>query len=282
MDMGAGRLYVVATPIGNLEDISVRALRVLREVDLIAAEDTRHSHRLLDHYEITTPLTSYHDHNEARKTDVLLDELRNGRDIALISDAGTPCVSDPGYRIVRAAHEGGFPVIPIPGPSALVTALSVSGLPNDHVTFHGFFPRKDGQARALLDAWAAAEGTHVFFESPGRIAKTLALIAERWPESPTCLAREMTKTFEELRVATARQLSEELGAKTARGEYVVAIHVPPAGPSPEEVTPEKVRACIERLMEEEGLSRRDAIRRAAAEMHLPRNYVYAAGRADQS
>ena len=174
--MATGRLFVVATPIGNLDDISARALRVLGSVSLIAAEDTRHSKRLLDHFDIRTPLTSYHDHNEAAKSEQLLSTLRDGRDVALITDAGTPCIADPGYRVVRAAREHGIPIETIPGPSAVIAALSISGLPTDRFAFHGFFPRKRNEAAAALERAREFGGTHVFYEAPNRVRDTPALL----------------------------------------------------------------------------------------------------------
>ena len=218
--MNLGRLYVVATPIGNLEDISARALRVLREVDLIASEDTRHSRRLLDHYGITSSLTSYHEHNEALKTGMLLSVLEAGRDVALISDAGTPCISDPGYRIVRAARERGIAVVSVPGPSALAAALSVSGLPTDRVTFHGFFPRRAGQADEVVKLIETLGGTHVFFESPHRLVGSLETMAARLPKAQACVARELTKVFEEVQLSTPKELAEKFAESGVKGECV--------------------------------------------------------------
>ena len=273
---------MVATPIGNLEDITARALRVLGEAGLIAAEDTRHSRRLLDHYGIKTPLTSYHDHNEAAKTKALLQQLEDGRDVALISDAGTPCVSDPGYRIVGAAHAHGYAVIPVPGPSAPIAALAASGLPNDRVTFHGFFPRKQGAVPDLVNVMAALGGTHVFFESPRRVGKTIEALRtgleapERCLEVRACLARELTKRFEEIAVDTLEGLGSRVAGKPVKGECVLAVHVAAGQARSERFTPEELHARVEKTMESEGLSQRDAIRSVASQLDVPRKRVYAA------
>ncbi|MDX9972344.1 MAG: 16S rRNA (cytidine(1402)-2'-O)-methyltransferase [FCB group bacterium] len=273
--MNKGRLYVVATPIGNLEDMTARGLRILREADLIACEDTRHSKRLLDHYAIQTPLTSYHEHNEAQKADVLLGELERGRNLALITDAGTPGISDPGYRIVRAARQAGFEVVTVPGPSACAAALAVSGLPTDRFTFHGFFPRKRGEADRLLDEIARSGGTHVFYESPHRLVDALEAVAARLPECEVCVARELTKIHEEVALGTPGELATRYGAGTVRGECVLLVYCE-AGAGEKAWGPEEIRERVDAVMDSEGLSRRDAVRRVAAELDLPRNAVYEA------
>jgi len=274
--MTMGRLYVVATPIGNLEDITARALRVLREVHLIAAEDTRHSRVLLQHFDIPTPLTSYHEHNEASKTESLLLELQKGKDIALISDAGTPAISDPGGRIVRAAHAQGIEVIAVPGPSAPVAALSASGLPAAPYTFYGFFPRKRSQSTALLRQALAFGGTHVFLESPQRLEATLQIIAEAMPQAEVCVAREMTKMFESITVGPAADMAQKFGQGRVKGECVIAAYVPQHSGEQQDTTPEHLLSLVEKIMKRDGMSRRDAIRHVASELNIPRNLVYAA------
>lgn len=273
--MATGRLFVVATPIGNLEDITAHALRILEEVDLIAAEDTRRSRKLLARYAIRTPLTSYHDHNEAAKTKTLLRELQQGRDIALISNAGTPCVSDPGYRIVRAAHEHGIPVVSVPGPSAPIAALAVSGLPNDRFTFHGFLPRKQGEAERLLEKLAECGGTHLFFEAPGRLIRAMKRIAEAMPYAQVCVARELTKMFEEVVTGSPADVIRRFSPGRVKGECVVVLHIP-APPEGTQPSPAELQAHVRAAMEKEGLSRRDAVRQVAGELNLPRKQVYAA------
>jgi len=280
--MSLGRLFIVATPIGHLEDLSPRARRVLAEVALIAAEDTRHSRRLLGHCGIPTPLTSYHDHNESAKADVLLDALLAGRDVALITDAGTPCIADPGYRIVRAARQAGIPVVAVPGPSALVAALSVSGLPTDRFAFHGFFPRKVARAHALLDDLARIGGTHVFYEAPHRLLDTLGLLEQAMPGAECCLARELTKCFEETVCGSPGDLRRHFGQAPVRGECVLMVYLPPRDAAGDAPAPEALRDAVEALMAAEGLSRRDAILRVAGETGLPRNTVYRAAGSDPS
>lgn len=276
--MSTGRLYVVATPIGHLEDVSARALRVLKEADLVAAEDTRHARRLLDHYGIQATLTSYHDHNERPKAAELVERLCAGAQVALVTDAGTPCVSDPGYRIVRAAHEAGVPVSPVPGPSAAIAALSASGLPSDRFTFHGFFPRQNKPREAVFSLMRAFGGTHVFYESPRRLREALDAIAEAFPQAACCVARELTKMFEEIAVGSAADLGRRFSGDV-KGECVVLAH---AEAESQDLSPERIRALVEDCMRDEGLSRRDAIRRVAEAHGLPRNAVYAAASGDAS
>jgi len=274
-------LYVVATPIGNLEDMTHRAVRILREVDVIAAEDTRHTQRLLRHYEIGTRVTSYHDHNEADKARQLLDELAKGRSAALVTDAGTPCISDPGYRLVRAAGEAGYPVVPVPGACAAIAALSASGLPTDTFSFHGFFPRKRAQADALLERLRDRPETHIFYESPRRAADTIALIGECLPDAEVAVARELTKIHEQFIHAKAADLLERLEDFPERGEYVILVT--PAPPAKPALSDEELRGAVDAAIEQEGLSRRDAIRVVAERCGVPRNAVYAAatGRATE-
>lgn len=275
--MATGQLFVVATPIGNLDDISARALRILASVGLIAAEDTRHSRRLLEHYAIRTPLTSYHEHNERDKTSSLIRALRDGQDIALISDAGTPCISDPGYRLVRAVHEHGIKVVAVPGPSALAAALSISGLPTNSFAFHGFFPRKSGDVDPLLRRVASLGGTHVFYESPNRVAGTVKRIADRMPDAEICLVRELSKLHEETLRGSARELAARLDHLDVKGECVLVLHAEPVA---HEMSDESIRAEVERLVRQ-GASRRDAVRDIAERHGLPRNRVYAvAGKPD--
>ncbi len=221
-------LYLVATPIGNLEDITLRALRTLRECDLVAAEDTRRTGQLLKLFGISKPLLSYFQFNEARRSEEILQRLIRGEKIALVTDAGTPGISDPGERVVKAAIRAGFRVEPVPGPSALVAALTASGLPTDEFIFMGFLPHKSGQRRRKLESLTQFEGTLVFYESPYRVTKLLAEIAELFPERPVVLARELTKKFEEFLRGGALDLLTGLQQRGARGEYVVLVG-PPSG-----------------------------------------------------
>lgn len=276
--MATGHLFVVATPIGNLEDITARALNVLRTAHRIAAEDTRHSRRLLDHYGIRTPLTSYHEHNEIAKADSLLEEMLAGRDIALITDSGTPCVSDPGFRIVRSAHEHGIPVVSVPGPSAVTAALAASGLPTDTFAFHGFFPRKHGAAERLLDHLAKDGGTHIFFESPSRLVASLELLARAAPFAEACVARELSKIHEEITRGAPSELLRRYTGQAPRGECVLLVYFPKTRPYGDACSSEHLHELVEAAMANEGLSRRDAIRKVSADLGVPRNRVYAAAK----
>lgn len=215
-------LYIVATPIGNLEDMSARAIRTLKEVDLIAAEDTRTSGVLLKKYEITTPLTSFHAFNDERKTSELVERMLAGQSVALISDAGTPGISDPGFVLVREARRAGIRVIPIPGPAAFLTALSASGLPIHHFLYLGFLPMKKGR-QTLLKQLQEEKNTVVFYESPHRILKTLQEFSQYFPERKLVVAREMTKIHEEFVEGNAAELHEYFQKKTPRGEFVVIM-----------------------------------------------------------
>ena len=221
----SGKLYVVATPIGNLEDISARALRVMREVDLIAAEDTRHTGHLLTRFEIRKPLVSYHQFSEAKRTAEFLLHFEQGKNIALVSDAGLPGVSDPGERLIRAAVQAGVPVEIVPGPSAPLLALAGSGFPMVPFYFGGFLPVKSGQRRKELLAAVARECTSVYFESPYRVVRLLEDAVAEIPEARICLARELTKKFEEYRRGSAAELLEHFQAHAPRGEFCVAIAV---------------------------------------------------------
>lgn len=219
----AGVLYIVATPIGNLEDISLRALRILKEVDLIAAEDTRHTHHLLSHYGVETALTSYHEHNERRKTPVLIERLRRGANIALVTDAGTPVISDPGYRLVTAAIDAAIKVTPIPGASAVTAVVAASGLPPDRFAFEGFLPGSKKERRARLLALKDDTRTLVFYEAPHRIKESLSDLGEILGDREVVVAREVTKLHEEFRRGSASELAAQLGNQEVRGEITLAV-----------------------------------------------------------
>jgi 16S rRNA (cytidine1402-2'-O)-methyltransferase len=216
-------LYLVATPIGNLEDITLRALRVLRECDLVAAEDTRHTGQLLKHFQISKPLLSYFQFNEAKRSEELIERLRRGQKIALVTDAGSPGISDPGERVVSAAIAAGLRVEPVPGPCALVAALTASGLPTEEFHFIGFLPHKSGQRRARLESLKSAVGTLVLYESPHRVEKLLAELSEVFPERRIALARELTKKFEEFLRGKPGDLQSIAQKRTLKGEFVVMI-----------------------------------------------------------
>jgi len=234
-----GQLFVVATPIGNLGDMSFRAVETLKKAHLIAAEDTRTSGRLLAHYQIATPMISLHEHNEASRIGRLLDELRQGHDIALISDAGTPLVSDPGYRLVHHIRKSGIRVVPIPGPCSPIAALCASGLPSDRFTFTGFLPRSGQARKQALAELAAARDTHIIMESPKRLTKTLRELSEiAMPAQEVCIARELTKLHEEFITGNIPEVLAHIEKKELRGEIIMLIGPAPAKkaePSDEEI-----------------------------------------------
>jgi 16S rRNA (cytidine1402-2'-O)-methyltransferase len=266
----SGTLYVVATPLGNLEDVTLRALRVLREVALIACEDTRRTARLLRAHGITTPTTSYFEHNERWKGERILGALRDGKDVALVSDAGTPAISDPGYRLVRDARAESIPVLPVPGPSAAVAALSVSGLPTDRFLFVGFLPaRAASRRRALTDLAAVAE-TLVFYESPVRAVEALDDMQAALGDREAFLCREATKLHEEYVRGRLSELRERLAARgSVKGELVVVV----AGAAPAAAAQEPVEQIYARLVAE-GRTRREAVKEAARATGLPAREVY--------
>ncbi|MDI6689476.1 MAG: 16S rRNA (cytidine(1402)-2'-O)-methyltransferase [Actinomycetota bacterium] len=213
-----GTLFVVATPIGNLEDLSLRALRILKEVDLIAAEDTRHTKILLDHYGVKTPMTSYHRYTRARKIDYILNRLGEGKSIALVCDAGTPGISDPGWKLINAAVNKGIEVVPIPGPSAFLAAASVSGIPLSQFIYLGFLPKKG--RKKLLNSLKDEERVIIFYESPHRVLKTLTEIKEIFGDREVVVCRELTKKFEEIIRGRIKEVIKEI---KPRGEFVVII-----------------------------------------------------------
>jgi 16S rRNA (cytidine1402-2'-O)-methyltransferase len=265
-----GRLYVVATPIGNLEDITYRAVRVLGEVDLIACEDTRQTRKLLDHYGIQKPAVSYHEHNETDRAEELAERLREGAAIALVSDAGAPLVSDPGYRLVRAAIESGIAVYPIPGPSAVVAALSASGLPTDSFRFAGFLPHKPGQRVKALEAIADERATVVFYEAPHRILESLEAVEQTLGERPVVVARELTKIHEEFLRGTAAEVRGELASRdSVKGEITLLIGKATA-PPPDDTPLEEAVGALERV----GIPRMEAIKQVARRRGLPKREVY--------
>jgi len=218
-----GTLYIVSTPIGNLEDITLRAIDTLKKSDLIAAEDTRHTKILLDRYEINVPMTSYFEYNKIQKTDYLIEKLKEGRNVALVSDAGTPGISDPGYKIIRMAIDNGINVVPIPGPSAMLTALTVSGKPTDKFTYEGFLSNKSARRRNQLAKLRSEERTVVIYESCHRITKFLQDVLEVYGDIEIVLARELTKKFEEVRREKVSALITHFTSTKPRGEFIVII-----------------------------------------------------------
>ncbi|WP_227367999.1 16S rRNA (cytidine(1402)-2'-O)-methyltransferase [Halomonas sp. M20] len=246
----SGTLYVVATPIGNLDDLSARAIQTLASVNLIAAEDTRHSARLLHHLDIRTPLLSLHEHNETGRVEQLAQRLEQGDDLALISDAGTPLICDPGFVLVRALRERGVHVVPVPGPCALIAALSAAGLPTDRFLFAGFLPAKDGARKTMIQSMSEREETLVFYESPHRIQATLRAFGELLKDRQLVVARELTKTFETFLEGTAAQLLARMeeDSNQARGEFVIMVAGAPVQVS--ETTTLEAHMLLNALLEE--------------------------------
>ena len=268
----SGTLYIVATPIGNLEDITLRALRILKEADLVAAEDTRHSRKLLTHFGISRPLTSYFDHNKDLKGDYILERLLQGLSVALVTDAGTPCVSDPGYQLVRDAIAAGLNVVPIPGACAAITALCASGLATDNFTFAGFLPNRQGKRRERLQSLSGERALLIFYESPKRVLATLRDMLEILGDREVVLARELTKLYEEFLRGKLSELIAQLEERDIRGE--VAILVTPAGEPPLPDTPQ-MEELLSRYLASGELSLKDAVKRVTKETGLAKSAVYA-------
>jgi 16S rRNA (cytidine1402-2'-O)-methyltransferase len=268
-----GTLFVVATPIGNLEDVTLRALRILRDVSVIAAEDTRRTFRLLQHYSISTPTTSLHEHNEPRKTPSLIRRLQGGESIALVSDAGTPGVSDPGSRLVAAAHAAGIRVEPVPGPSAAVAALSASGFGGSQFLFVGFPPPRAQARRTWLTTLAGETRPWVLYEAPHRIRDTLADMLAILGDRAVAIGREMTKAHEELVVQPISRHLEHVSE--GRGEYTLVVSPPPEQiDRPAEPTTEELSSEFYQMTKDSGLTRREAIRQLASKYHVPARAVY--------
>ena len=242
----AGVLYIVPTPIGNLEDITLRALRVLKEVDLIAAEDTRHTQHLLTHFGIHTALTSYHEHNEREKAQVLVERIKNGANVALVCDAGTPAIADPGYRLVTAAIHSGIQIVPLPGAAALATVLSASGLPTDHFLFEGFLPAKKSERRAKLQGLREVAATLVFYEAPHRLNETLSDIEQILGAREIVVAREVSKVHEEFLRGKVSEVIGQLADREVKGEITVVVH---GSTGETQVSQEQLRREIRRLTE---------------------------------
>jgi 16S rRNA (cytidine1402-2'-O)-methyltransferase len=268
-------LYLVATPIGNLEDITLRALRVLRRADRIACEDTRQTQKLLNHFEIRTPTVSYHMHNEGTRTEELVTELKQGARIAVVSDAGTPGIADPGGQIVTAALAAGVEVFPVPGANAAISGLIASGLPTESFTFHGFLPAKAGQRKTTLEELPRGETTHVFYEAPHRILDTLADLEAVFGEAQhVVIARELTKLHEEFLRDSVATLRTELAARASiRGEIVLMFALNPAKNNSEKKKT-SLAGEVAALMKSEGVSEMDALKRVARERGIGKSEAY--------
>jgi 16S rRNA (cytidine1402-2'-O)-methyltransferase len=276
-----GCLYVVGTPIGNLEDISMRALRILREVDLIACEDTRHTMKLLSHFDIHTTLVSYHEHNEITRAPEIVIDLEQGASVALVSDAGMPAISDPGQRLVSQCLRHGIKVVPIPGPSAFVSALAASGLPSEEFAFIGFLPSRPTERRKKLRALAAEERTLVFYEAPHRVLDSLEDILELLGNRPAVVAREITKLHEEFLHGHLAELVDATRRKAPRGE--ITLIVGPADGIAQQASGDgdgevihmvPLAKRVDQLMQEKNLDRKAALKQAARERGITRREAY--------
>jgi len=266
-----GTLYIVATPIGNLEDITFRAVRILKEADLVAAEDTRHSRKLFSHLGISRPMTSYFDHNKAFKGPYLLEKLKEGLSVALISDAGTPCISDPGYQLVRDAVESGIDVVPIPGPSAFIAALSASGLQTDSFVFEGFLPSRQGKRRDKLISLKEEQRVIIFYESPRRLHAALSDILEVFGDRKVVVAREITKIYEEFMRGSLSGIISGLSGREVRGEVLVLVSPPADSGNPERVN---VHDALKKCLRDGNLSVKDAVKMIAMETGIKKSEVY--------
>jgi len=267
-----GTLYIVATPIGNLEDMTFRAVRILQAVDMIAAEDTRHTGRLLQHFQVRTPQISYHEHNSHSRIPEILEHLQYGKAIALVSDAGMPGISDPGYELIKACIEDGVTVVPIPGASAVITALSAAGLPTDRFIFDGFLPTKSQQRRQYLESLQGESRTLVFYESPHRLRDTLADLGEvLGSDRQLVIARELTKLYEEFWRGTIGDAIADYTQREPQGEYTLLVAGNP--PSQIQLTETQLKTELLQMMHQ-GISRSQASRQLAKDTSLSRRYLY--------
>jgi len=269
-------LYIVGTPIGNLEDITFRALRVLKNATLIACEDTRHTQKLLNHFLVSKKLVSYHEHNEAARAEEIVAELEKGASVALVSDAGMPGISDPGYRVVSLAVERGIPVVPVPGPAAFVAALAASGLPTDSFLFSGFLPAKHGQRVSALEAIRDSETTTTFYEAPHRIVESLEdVVTVLGSARPVVVAREVTKLHEEFLRGTAAEVLDQLRARgEVKGEITLIIGKRTGEQAAPETARVTIRQRVREVMAADGIPEMDALKRVAKERGISKSEAY--------
>jgi len=277
-----GTLHLVATPIGNLEDITFRGLRTLKECELIAAEDTRRTRKLLCHYGISRPLVSYYEHNEAKRIPALLDALREGKDVALVSDAGSPGISDPGFRLVREAVGQGIPVTALPGPSAVTLALSVSGLPTDRFSFYGFLPRSASERKRLLEETAQVQHTVVFFESPHRLVKSMEEMHAFFGDRRAAICRELTKRFEQVERGTLAELITKTSSRVPKGEFCIVLEGRGRKGLQAAEKEDRLRKALNGLKQRRDQPLREAAREVALEHGLSKREVYQLGLQNKS
>jgi 16S rRNA (cytidine1402-2'-O)-methyltransferase len=270
-----GCLYLVGTPIGNLEDITLRAMRILKEADQIACEDTRHTQKLLTHYDIHKPLVSYHEHNELTRAPELVMAMEQGAKIALVSDAGMPLVSDPGHRLVTLCLRHKIPVVPIPGPSALLASLSASGMPTEEFLFVGFLPARSGERRRVLERLRIEERTIILYEAPHRVEECVADVLEILGDRPACLAREVTKVHEEFVRGKLSEIRSAIEERPPRGEITLILGPPDAAEGHAQAdSAQSLAARVEELMHQAKLDRKEALKLAAKERGLTRRAAY--------
>jgi 16S rRNA (cytidine1402-2'-O)-methyltransferase len=270
-----GAIYLVATPIGNLEDITLRALRILKEADLIACEDTRHTRKLLEHFQIRKPLVSYHEHNEAARAEELVAKAAAGAAVAVVSDAGMPGISDPGFRIVRSAIERGVRVVPVPGPVAVETALAASGLPTDAFRFCGFLPARQGERRRLLQSLAQETATLIFYEAPHRILATLENVVAVLGPRPAVVARELTKVHEEFLRGRADEVLAELRSRpSVKGEITLLVARAPQAEAQANADLPLVHERVQQLIRDQNVDRMTALKQAARERGISKREAY--------
>ncbi len=272
-----GILYICGTPIGNLEDITLRALKILKEVKLIAAEDTRHTKKLLNHYQINTKVTSYYEYNKFKKAPYLVEILKNGQDIALVSDAGMPGISDPGYVLVNLALKNNIKIIPVPGVSALITALVVSGLPTDKFVFEGFLPRKIKERKRYFRSIENEERTVIFYEAPHRLKRALKDMLEIWGDRKIVIARELTKMYEEIIRGNLSQVITEINTKEIKGEITLVVQ---GGIKKKEndiidfLKDECIMQEYLKKLKKQGYSNKDIIKITQEKLNIPKNLIY--------
>ena len=274
-DLKKGMLYIVATPIGNMEDITLRAIRILKEADMIAAEDTRHTKKLLNTYQIATSLVSLHEHNERAKTALIINKINEGKNVAYVTDAGTPCISDPGYFLISKAHDEDIRVIPVPGPSSVIAAVSAAGFPADSFIFCGFLPTRENKRRKFIETLKNEERTIIFYESPLRILSTFKDLLEILGDRKMVLAREITKIFEEIKRGNISEFIEKKTGTKIKGEITVIIEGEKIMPAP--VSQQEIAQKVIEAKKSRKLSLRDAINLVSSETGISRKKVYEIG-----
>lgn len=275
-DTESGTLYVVPTPIGNLEDMTIRALRILEEVDTVLAEDTRNTGKLLHYFELKKKMISYHEHNKMARQDQILELLSNGENLALVSDAGMPGISDPGYEVIQAAIQSDFPVVVLPGANAGLSALVGSGLPTDHFYFYGFLPRKKKDRDQALQLLQSIDTTFILYESPHRIEETIKLLAETLGDRQVAIARELTKRYEEYIRGTLLEIADWFGGNSLKGECCIIVEGARESSETNWWVDLTLKEHVEKVMELEGYSSKEAIKTVAKERKIPKREVYSA------